>query len=89
MVWRNKGGGGGYNRRPLDLGQQQQIKSSKVNQIGTEYSVYLASVQGVGTPPPYCAHDFGTRRPVNNKKKKVHILLSSAIVFPGLLAGET
>ena len=49
MGWRyNEGGGGGYyNGRPLDLGQQQQIQSSKLKQIGIESSVSLASVQSV------------------------------------------
>ena len=39
--------GGDSDKRTPELGQHQWMQSINLNQIGTEYSVSLASVQGV------------------------------------------
>ena len=49
--------------------QRQRVHSSKLNQIGIESSIYLASVKGVEHQKPYYTHAFGTRRPANKKNK--------------------
>ena len=38
--------------RPPDLGQWQWVKGIKINQIGKDYSISVASVQGVEHPQP-------------------------------------
>ena len=45
MEWRNKWGG--VNGRPPELGKHKWVQNSKLNQIGTSYSVSLEYVQGV------------------------------------------
>ena len=72
MDWRNKGERD-QNGRPLELGQQQRIQSSKLNQIGTDSSVSLAYVQGVEHHRPNIRMPSGHR---SRLRRRIRYLLS-------------
>ena len=77
QIWAGGIKEGDWNGRPPDLGQRQRVQSITINQIGTDSSVSLASLQGVEHHRPTMhtplGHGYMQRRRRRRRRRSLQI----------------